>query len=284
MQPIQPSGENGAPARKPRGAVPSPGEALLFLLLALCLFLIARRALPQVEAAGFFGSRFTAPLLAEVFALGLPLALLFARGRFDIRRTLLLGRAGLPALAGAVLMGAGTVVAASQLESWFARAFPPPPGYFESIRGFLMLGSGESLAWALVCLALAPALFEEAVFRGVLLSSFAGRLNRLSLIFLCGAAFGAYHLDIWRAPLLTLVGMVIAWTVLRAGSLWAAVCFHLTHNILAIVLMNSAASPDRRRWIEGAGDVPASWLGAAVLCLAAGTLLVARYPRRPGPR
>jgi len=266
-------------------SIPTLTEALVVLCFSMGIMLFTVRAFRFFEPGMFEltgDSRFSMGLLIELLGLGLPLALLFAVKRYSLSRSLGMVACGFSSLAGGGLMGAGTVFFTPQLEAWLARRIPPPEGYFETMIDFFTLKSGESLAWAFFCVALMPALLEEALFRGVLLRSALLSMSRPAVIVGVGAAFALFHFDLWRAPVLCLIGMLITWIALRSASLWPAVVFHLVHNSLALILLN-LIQPGNRGWIEGAADVPAPLLALGAFLLVSGAIILPQRAPEKGP-
>ena len=272
----------------PRGsAIPTLTESLVVLCLCSVIMLLAFRMIQAFEPGitGLIGGwRFTMGLLIELLALGLPLGFLLYYRRYNLSRSLGLSACGFSPLAGAGLMGAGTVLFAPQLEAWLAGLVPPPEGYFEALVDFFTLKGGESLVWALFCLALAPALLEEALFRGILLRSALRSMSRPLAIFGVGAAFALFHFDLWRATVLCLIGMLITWIAVRTASLWPAVVFHFVHNSLSLILLNLVI-PGERGWIEGTANVPLPLLALGAFLLISGAMILPlRAPEKTGPR
>ncbi len=152
--------------------MPTLTEALVVLCFSMGTMLLTVRAFQVFEPDVFEligDSRFSMGLLIELLALGLPLALLFAVKRYSLSRSLGLVPCGFSSLAGGGLMGAGTVFFTPQLEAWLARCVSPPEGYFETMIDFFNLKSGESLAWALFCVGLMPAVVFHLVHNSLAL-------------------------------------------------------------------------------------------------------------------
>lgn len=279
--------QNSVPGNNPATPrFPSIQAALLTLVCTLVLLLIlARLSMLDFLAprAGQGPDRFAGALVIELISLGLPLAVLFLNGRYSLKAALGLYPAPVSALAGGVLAGAGLVSVAPQLEAWQARLFPPPPGYMEGLNEVLRASGGGSLLMALLSLAVVPAFFEEAMFRGVLLGAALRRYGFAFSVLLTGLLFGLFHLDPHRMPVLALTGVLISWAAAVSGSLWPAVAMHLTNNALALILVNSQAV-EGQTWVDETGDVPLTWLSAGIALVAAGSLLVWVAGRRSGRR
>lgn len=87
---------------------------------------------------------------------------------------------------------------------------------------------------------LAPALFEEVLFRGMLLPSME-RLGQRAAILISSALFALMHGNIQSLPTVLLLGGMLAMLVLRTDSLFAAMLYHLVYNGTIILLTFRAA-------------------------------------------
>ncbi len=95
---------------------------------------------------------------------------------------------------------------------------------------------------------LAP-LFEEWVFRGVLLPWLGPRLGARCgarggwalAILLSGLAFGAMHLQPAGLPTLATLGLVLGWAFSRTGNLWTSIAVHACWNASVFLLMRLLA-------------------------------------------
>lgn len=82
-------------------------------------------------------------------------------------------------------------------------------------------------------LTVAPAFFEEIVFRGIVMQS----LRRFGDIFaLVSSAliFGIFHLNLIQMPYAFIMGLCIGYFVMRTGSLWVGIIIHLINNSVAV--------------------------------------------------
>jgi len=261
---------------------PSLAEAVILLGWVMVLFLLVSYLIMNITVlnrAVESRSRFAAVLVIELLGVGLPVAAFLRLRGFAPAPTLGLAPSGWANLTGAALMGVGMVFVAPQLEAWQASLITPPEEHLEALVEFVTLEAEESLLWALVCLAVVPAVCEEALFRGVLLKACIARWHKASIVVVIGVLFGLFHLDLWRWPLLSLIGMLLTWTAMEAASIWPAVVFHLVSNSASLLLVN-LNWPAERDWTVAAADVPPGLfvLGAGLLVVGSG--LVRRNRRR----
>ena len=142
-------------------------------------------------------------------------------------------------------------------------------------------------------MAVSPAICEEAVYRGFILSHL-GPLPAWARVAVCGALFGAFHLDVTRFLSTALLGAAISWAVLCTGNLFYAGLIHLCNNalsVLATIALEAAvqSAPElAEQATAGAAAVTPATLGVyLVLCAAspwllwAGTALLRGGPARP---
>lgn len=204
-------------------------------------------------------------------------AVVFVRGGgFDVRETLFLGRPTPSALLAGTLLVAGATPVAWGIGWLQTFVLSVPPEVIQGMQELLTAHSPGRLVWLLVAVALTPALCEEVVFRGVLLSS-TRDLPVWRAVLLNGVVFGAFHLSL-ETPIRFLptawLGIVIAWAVLRSGSLWTGVLMHLLNNGAIVVL---ASSPAWSSQVVDPEIPPPLWLlGLAVVALAAGARILQR--------
>ncbi len=98
--------------------------------------------------------------------------------------------------------------------------------------------------------AVLPGLLEELAFRGVLLHGLRSRLQGAPLVMVAGLAFGLFHVELFRIPPTTLLGVMLVLVVLRTGSIYPAMAWHALHNALALGSgrLDQAALAEQPAW------------------------------------
>jgi sodium transport system permease protein len=253
--------------------VPSPAAAVFFVAGVAVLFVSGGLGL-----SAWLGE--PGVVTSEWLLLFVP-ALLFVRfGGYDPAATFLLGRPAARSLAAGALLVVGATPVAWGIGWLQGFVLPVPPEMEEALRALVTAHSPGRLAWLLLAVALTPALCEEAVFRGVLLSS-TRQLPPWRAVLLNGVVFGAFHLS-FESPVRFLptawVGIVIAWGVLRSGSIWTGVLMHLLNNASIVLL---ASAPFLSGLVTDPDAPPPLWLVATgIVSLAAGAELLGDAPER----
>lgn len=82
---------------------------------------------------------------------------------------------------------------------------------------------------------IAPAIFEEILFRGYLLPSLE-QLGERAAILISGAMFALLHGRIEALPAHLLLGMLLALIVLRTGSLYSSILYHAAYNATIMII------------------------------------------------
>lgn len=150
--------------------------------------------------------------------------------------------------------------------------WPPPPGFLEAFRllhqALRPAGPLDALL-SVAAIAVAPAVCEEILFRGVVLPSFLRSLGAAGAILASAVLFGLIHLDAtsasaltaYRVPFALAVGVGLGVLRVRTGSLWPPLIAHATLNTITFAIAPFAADP-----AQGLPP-PEPWKGAGLLVL-----------------
>ena len=88
----------------------------------------------------------------------------------------------------------------------------------------------------LAVLALSPAICEELLFRGAVMSGLRKHLPVWALLICVGIAFGAAHMSVHKMALTTLSGMVLTFVALRSGSIFPGMIAHFIVNATSVLI------------------------------------------------
>ena len=141
-----------------------------------------------------------------------------------------------------VLLGIATLFASGLLTLLVSRGHPP----VQDIRQIIAQAAlPMRLVLALTAVALVP-LVEEVLFRGILLPALIRHLPVLAAVAIDASLFALVHLPDfdWKPQGLlglALVGGVCCWRRLKTGSIFSSVAVHAGNNLLAMVVLLSAA-------------------------------------------
>jgi len=137
--------------------------------------------------------------------------------------------------------------------------------------------------------AVMPAICEETLHRGFILSTFRGVRSKWLVVLLMGLLFGIFHLDFYRFLSTAVLGALLAYIMLETENLLLPMLFHFVNNSLSSLssLVQSSAqaqTPNRNTYIVGI----ASYLVIGTIipfCFLFGSKLIkAKKPEQSGKK
>jgi hypothetical protein len=110
----------------------------------------------------------------------------------------------------------------------------PTEGALAQVNALLADTAWGTLVGAALALAIAPALSEEILFRGLLLGRFCDRLGTPGGLALSSLLFGMIHLNLAQGAPALVLGLYFGALTLRTGSVRAAILCHGINNLVAV--------------------------------------------------
>lgn len=204
-----------------------PWHGIITLVLAaICIFYISG------YLSYYFGLYGT--LMNEIMLLLLAVGtVLVFKG--DLRRVFPLHKPKAAPLIGTIIFWMGCF-GAIMIASLFITVFFPEE----------MLGTGQSLGGyftsvpfivSFIIVSISPAICEEAVFRGVVLNSLSGSMNKWAAIIITGVVFGLMHGSVWRFMQTAVLGIAMGYIVYETGNILYSVLFHAVNNACPVILL-----------------------------------------------
>lgn len=177
------------------------------------------------------------------------------------------------------LMGMSSWALAHEFLAFQTQVLPPTSTMAEFAQK-IQSELAESPLWlVLLLMAIVPAVTEEFLFRGFMLSGLRSGMKKWSAIVMVSLIFGIYHFMIDRLPVTVLLGVALAYLCWQSGSLWPGIVLHAMHNGISMVL---ATSPELVEKVglethqDAHSHLPAYiWL-PAILVFALGLILAGR--------
>lgn len=140
-------------------------------------------------------------------------------------------------------IGAGMVlqIAVALLTFPLVERFADDDGPQQEIAQVVSDLSGVEIVYFAVIVAVVTPIFEEVVFRGMLLGRLVKTLSRHRAAVISAAAFAAVHLldpdALLVVPGLFIVGLALAYLAMHAGNLSLPIFVHMGVNALAVLLL-----------------------------------------------
>ncbi|MFA6947943.1 MAG: CPBP family intramembrane glutamic endopeptidase [Eubacteriales bacterium] len=143
-------------------------------------------------------------------------------------------------IAGALgIMQAAGIVSDSVLNFFYSFGFDISTDYYQYVPS-----TAPEIITLFISLVIIPAVFEELLFRGVILSRLA-RFGPSFGIVVSGVLFGLMHCSTSQFFYACVGGMVMAYLTLTSGSVWLAVFIHMLNNLIsfAFIFIDAYAAP-----------------------------------------
>jgi sodium transport system permease protein len=202
----------------------------------------------------------------------LPVALAAWLFKFPVADTFSLRRPSWRSVAASVLIGCSASVAVAGLV---LRLLPPPDSVIRALQEALLLGDKPAPLWQMwLVLALTPAVCEETLFRGLILSGLR-RWGPWPAIGVTALLFGVAHASIYRLLPTFALGLILGFVVWRTGSLLCSILVHALNNGLVVTVTREASLADALK-LDQIQFVPWSLTLGALAVLAVGLLLLPR--------
>lgn len=114
--------------------------------------------------------------------------------------------------------------------------FPPSENYQEIWKTILYEFHQVPFIFTFFLMAILPGVCEELLFRGFLLQGIRKKYSDTVAIVIVGFLFGAIHLDLYRFFMLSLLGMLFGYMVVKTGSIFTGIVAHSTNNGIIALL------------------------------------------------
>jgi len=140
---------------------------------------------------------------------------------------------------GGFLLYTGTRMLSAPISLILTALFPSANEVVESL---VSVGTSVSPFYSIIFMAILPAICEEMLVRGFILSSIKKINNNALTVIIIGLLFGAMHLDPYRFLPTAMLGAVFAFIAIATNSLLLPMIFHFMNNISSVISMYTLTS------------------------------------------
>ena len=135
---------------------------------------------------------------------------------------------------GCILLAVGVFPVSLILLALTAIVFPASTKEAGELSNFIYGSLNYPLAVLIV--ALMPAICEEAIHRGAILSNFRGIKRDWVIVLIMGLLFGINHMSVLRFLSTMLLGIVLSYVVVKKNNILLSMLMHFTNNLISISL------------------------------------------------
>lgn len=243
-----------------KGGVPSTGDAWLVMAVAAVAIIYA-------GGSALLKYGMTGVIMTQLIIAGIPLAAA-AYSKKDMRKTFRLKRCSSMQMVSSVIIMIGMMMLGIVLTGVTSSIFRESASNADVSMESLL---GDTFIVTLLIVAVLPAICEELMFRGYILTAMEDKLKPLNAILISAALFGVYHMSVVKFFTTALIGLAICYVAHKTKSIVPGMLMHFINNGLSCVIMYF---PDEAgRIIPIFADEEISVMDAAVL-LVVGALLV----------
>lgn len=257
-----------------KGGVPNFSDAILVAAVSMLLLLYAGSLL-QLKFP-FLGTLFTQLLIIAVPVL----AAWYTKK--DFKQTFALKMPKFTGIIGAILLEVGMFTSMSVLSVALTYIWPQDA---QSVNeSFMIMLDGVGFVPALLVIAVAPAICEEALFRGYFLSAARKKFKPRTAIIIVAAMFGIYHLSLVKFFTTGLLGLGLCYAAYRSGSIVLSCIMHFINNAFSVTTLYYGEEVEKVLPVFFQESLSISdvllLLGVAMICVAAGVALIKREPKK----
>jgi len=218
--------------RKNRGDTPTAGMAVFCGLLLLLLHFFANFLLPN-SLDSWANIAFSTATLQLTLMLLPTLLLAFFFTRQPVKTFLIQGTSPWACLL-AILLAVCLHPLSIQLQLLIQWIYPINAATAEALQPIGKLIAETPWYYVILVIAVIPAICEELVFRGFLLSGFRRLSNTWSAIALSSLFFAVIHGILQQSLNAFAMGLIIGYIAIKTGSLLPCILYHLTHNTITL--------------------------------------------------
>jgi sodium transport system permease protein len=224
-----------------RNPTPSAGAAVFCGVAILMMMFFFSFAASEPSGSGDY---VVVALVSQLVVIAAPAILMTVLFTTSPRQTLLLGRPRWTAVLAAAVLAVLLHPAVHAARVAIGRLYP----LSEEIQDALRIRADMPIVLVFGMFALLPALCEELAFRGFILSGLRHLGHKWRAIIYSALFFGASHMLFQRSILTTLVGLVIGFIAVQAGSILPCMVFHAVHNGVSLAL--GTLVPAWSEWVD----------------------------------
>lgn len=109
------------------------------------------------------------------------------------------------------------------------------PSLQDSLEKISSVISYDNFYLTTLCVAILPAIAEELLFRGVMLTSFNKKYGKVAAVIISALIFGIYHMNIPQGIYAFILGIALGYVYLKSGSLFVPMILHFLNNFYAVL-------------------------------------------------
>ena len=248
----------------------TPSTALIITsFIMLLLFYVGSLLQVKFKIWGIFATQWGVLLLPVIAVI-----LFF---KVDIKKSLNLRGFKPIQLPATILVGIGALGVATLAGQLQGYLFPEAEEFLKEMQKMLDLEKfGMNPFTGYLIIALSPAICEEFLFRGMILSSLKEKFSEKSVILITGLLFGLFHMHIFRLVPTAILGIYLTFIVYRTRSIYLGMIGHFLNNALALSILFFPGFKSALEWFMGSESISMTGIVIALVSGVVGVWIILR--------
>lgn len=248
---------------KPSNRFEVSTSLMIFSIIMLFLFYLGSYLQMRYRVMGVF--------LTEWILIFIPVICAIWFFKVDLKQTLNLSRFSVSGFIGSIIFIFGALIVTTVIGHFQIKIFPESVEVSESIEKLLNINTQNLHPfWGYLVFALSPAICEEVLFRGIILSSLKDKISPSLCIMIVGFLFGVFHMHIFRMFPTALLGIALTFIVYHTGSIYLSMIAHFFNNGFALTLVNFPSIRKSFGWLAGEEEISVVYPFIGIGCLVLG--------------
>lgn len=207
--------------------------------------------------------------LSHIIIVGMPILAAWY-GKIDFKRTFSLNNFGMKNLPAIIITAIGAFIVGNIACMPISNIVNDSMSTYSDSMSTLMSSQSIWVVWFVI--GIVPAISEETLFRGYLLSSLRQKTKPIVYIIVTALMFGIYHMNLYQGCYAFLLGLVLAYVVYKTNSIFASAIIHFICNSMAVILSMTTIIN-----LEKISDIQLIGIGiAGLVMLVAGLWFISR--------
>ncbi|MGQ8335403.1 lysostaphin resistance A-like protein [Sunxiuqinia sp. A32] len=110
---------------------------------------------------------------------------------------------------------------------------PPPVWFWELFNR--VFESDYGIYGAFLKIVIIAPIFEEFIFRGIIMHGFMRNYPKIIAIFVSALFFALFHLNPWQFPATFLLGLLLGWVMVITRNIFACIIGHSINNLMVLL-------------------------------------------------
>ncbi len=174
-------------------------------------------------------------LLTQLFVILLPAIVFLRHLKLPVAQTMSLKMPHVLSMLGALLVTPLCILTSIMVFALQSKIVPAPE-MFTTMFTRLIVDNDKPLWLCILCIAVAPGVCEELLFRGAILGLVRPKLKPLAQCLVVGLLFGLFHMSVFRIAPTAVLGVLLTALAIWTGSIVPSMLVHILNNSAAILM------------------------------------------------